>query len=136
MKKCTVLVEENCLLDAGEIPLYERIYYVVSLIPRGKVATYGQIARIVGTCTARMVGYAMSSLQSGRNVPWQRVINSKGEVSQHGDGIGSTLQRHLLVDEGVDFDGRGKVDFDQFGWEGPHWNWEETLQAEWKGLQP
>ena len=121
-------------MQAGEkkVPVYERIYYLVGQIPTGKVASYGQVARIVGTCTARMVGYAMSALPAGRDVPWQRVINSKGQVSQHGDGIGSFLQRQLLEDEGVVFDANGKVDFDRFGWGGPAWDWEETLQREWQ----
>jgi len=97
------------------------------MIPYGKVATYGQIARIVGTCTARMVGYAMSALKPDQNVPWQRVINSKGEVSQHGDGIGTTLQRQMLEDEGIIFDRNGKVDFDRFGWHGPTWDLENQI---------
>ena len=105
-------------MDASEIPLYERIYYVVSLIPQGKVATYGQIARIVGTCTARMVGYAMSSLQPGRNVPWQRVINSKGMISFPPGSPGAALQRALLEEEGVIFDDKGRVNLRVYGWQG------------------
>jgi alkylated DNA nucleotide flippase Atl1 len=66
------------------------------------------------------------------NVPWQRVINSKGEVSQHGDGIGTTLQHELLAAEGVIFDARGKVDFDRYGWEGPDWNWEDQFEKDWR----
>lgn len=103
----------------NRLPLYEQIYEVVRQIPYGKVASYGQIARIVGTCTARMVGYAMSALNEKKAVPWQRVINSQGKVSQHGDGYGTTLQRQLLMDEGVVFDQQGKVDFNQYGWNGP-----------------
>ena len=61
--------------------LYERIYAVVRLIPPGKAAAYGQIAAIVGDCTARMVGYAMASVPTGSDVPWQRVINAQGKVS-------------------------------------------------------
>ena len=112
---------------ARPAPLYERIYFIVSQIPSGRVATYGQVARIVGGCTARMVGYAMSALKPGTQVPWQRVINSQGEVSQHGDGFGTTLQRQLLIDEGVVFDERGKVNFDIFGWNGPDWDWESEF---------
>lgn len=109
------------------MPLYERIYFLVKQIPYGKVATYGQIARISGDCTARMVGYAMSALKPGHDVPWQRVINSKGEVSQHGDGVGTSLQRQILIDEGVVFDERGKLDFNIYGWNGPDWGWEEQF---------
>lgn len=121
-------------MEGNEPPLYERIYYVVSLIPPGKVASYGQIARIVSTCTARMVGYAMSALPAGRDVPWQRVINSKGEISPHGDGIGSQLQRQILEEEGIEFDGRGRVDFNLYGWEGPTLDWETALRRHWQGL--
>ncbi len=94
---------------------------MVSLIPRGKVATYGQIADLVGGCTARMVGYAMAALKSGSHpaVPWQRVINAQGRVSIHGDGFGNALQRSILESEGVVFDARGRVDFMHFGWPGP-----------------
>ena len=102
----------------NRIPMYEQIYDLVRQIPPGRVASYGQIARILGTCTARMVGYAMSALRED-DVPWQRVINSQGKVSEHGDGIGTTLQRQLLMDEGVVFDAQGKVDFNRFGWHGP-----------------
>ena len=96
--------------------VYERVYEIVRQIPPGKVASYGQIARIVGGCTPRMVGYAMSALKSGSDVPWQRVINSQGKISAHGYGIGTSLQRQLLEEEGVRFDASGRVDWDEVGW--------------------
>lgn len=70
------------------IPTYERIYEVVRLIPPGRVATYGQVASIVGNCTARMVGYAMAALPPGSDVPWQRVINAQGKISLRADSAG------------------------------------------------
>ena len=73
-------------------PLYVRIYDLVRQIPPGKVATYGQIAGVVGGCTARMVGYAMAAVPEGLDVPWQRVINAKGKISPHGFGYGTWLQ--------------------------------------------
>ena len=102
-------------------PLYERIYAMVRRIPPGRVTTYGRIATLVGGCTARMVGYAMAALKRGipPDVPWQRVINAKGKVSVHGDGIGNAMQRMILEEEGVIFDANGRVDFEQFGWLGP-----------------
>lgn len=102
-------------------PLYQRIYDMVRRIPPGKVTTYGRIAELVGGCTARMVGYAMAALKRGTapDVPWQRVINAKGKISVHGDGIGNAMQRAILEDEGVEFDINGRVDFTRFGWPGP-----------------
>ena len=89
---------------------------VARQIPRGKVATYGQIALIVGDCTPRMVGYCLASLAFDSDVPWQRVINYKGMVSPRSSGHGSQLQRELLVAEGVEFDDKGRVSFRRFGW--------------------
>lgn len=102
-----------------DTPLYERIYAVVRQIPPGKVATYGQIAAIVGSCTARMVGYALAALPFDTDVPWQRVINRLGKVSPRSGGAGSALQRQLLETEGVHFDHEGRVDFTKVGWNGP-----------------
>jgi methylated-DNA-protein-cysteine methyltransferase related protein len=101
--------------------LYDRIYAMVRRVPPGKVTTYGRIAALVGGCTARMVGYAMSALKRGTapDVPWQRVINAKGKISIHGDGIGNAMQRAILEDEGVEFDENNRVDFSRFGWFGP-----------------
>jgi methylated-DNA-protein-cysteine methyltransferase-like protein len=107
------------------VPVYERIYVVVRQIPYGQVATYGQIAAIVGGCTARMVGYAMAALPFGTDVPWQRVINRQGKISPRSGGQGGALQRQLLEEEGVQFDSQGRVDFNQVGWFGPDWEWLE-----------
>ena len=102
--------------DTPPLPLYQRIYAIVRQIPAGKVATYSQIARIVGGCTPRMVGYAMSATPTGSDIPWQRVINAQGKVSPHGDGFGTEMQRALLMEEGIAFDSQERVDFDRFGW--------------------
>ena len=104
-------------------PLYTRIYAVVEQIPSGRVAAYGQIASIVGNCTARMVGYAMAAVPAGSTVPWQRVINAQGKISPRGDGGGSELQRALLEDEGVRFSHAGAVDWKQVRWAGPPVDW-------------
>jgi methylated-DNA-protein-cysteine methyltransferase-like protein len=112
------------MADLRNAPLYDRIYAVTRQIPSGKVSTYGQIATIVGGgCTARQVGYAMAALRSGdKSVPWQRVINSQGEISLRA-GQGGARQRQLLEGEGVEFDAQGRTDFNLFGWEGPDWEW-------------
>jgi len=114
------------LNDLKNAPLYERIYAVARRIPAGQVSTYGQIAAIVGgDCTARQVGYAMAALRSDdRSVPWQRVINSRGEISLR-PGEGGARQRGLLEAEGVEFDVQGRTDFNRYGWEGPDWEWLE-----------
>jgi methylated-DNA-protein-cysteine methyltransferase-like protein len=101
--------------------LYQRIYAMVRQIPPGRVTSYGRIAELVGGCTARMVGYAMAALKRGGapDVPWQRVVNAKGKISVHGDGIGNAMQRSILEDEGVQFDENNRIDFSRFGWSGP-----------------
>jgi methylated-DNA-protein-cysteine methyltransferase-like protein len=104
--------------------LYDLIYAIVRQVPRGKVATYGQIARIAGRCSAQMVGFALASLASYRErenfeeVPWQRIINAKGKISPHGFGMGGFIQRQLLEEEDIQFDSNGVIDLDRFGWDG------------------
>ena len=105
--------------------LYERIYQVVREIPPGRVATYGQVAAIVGIGSARQVGYAMSAVRSP-DVPWQRVLNSQGRISVRADGAEDNRQRSLLMEEGVVFDTGGRVDFDVVGWSGPDLDWLEA----------
>jgi methylated-DNA-protein-cysteine methyltransferase-like protein len=107
--------------DEGEkqVPLYKRIYALVRQVPPGKVVAYGQIARIVGGCSARMVGYAMSALRDNttiEDVPWYRVINRQGKISLTGEGY--AIQRKLLEEEGVRFDEQNHIDWDTFGWLG------------------
>ena len=96
---------------------HERIYVVVRRIPKGKVATYGQIARMVARCTARMVGYAMAAVPEGSRVPWQRVINSQGMLSARTNGDGDVRQRVFLEKEGIKFDSNGRVDLTVFQWQ-------------------
>ena len=97
--------------------LYDRVYAVVSRIPRGYVATYGQIAGIVGPpCDARRVGWALASLGNRReplSVPWQRVVGAGGKISLTG-----SEQRFLLEEEGVGFDEKGRIDLEIYGWDG------------------
>ncbi|AJE02232.1 MGMT family protein [Geobacter pickeringii] len=97
-------------------PLYNRIYTLVRKVPPGRVTTYGRIARQAG-CTARTVGFAMAALPAGHDVPWQRVINSQGQVSPRRNGDGGLIQRLLLEAEGVRFDSRGRVNLLRYGWE-------------------
>lgn len=111
--------ESRRLATPRRLGVYERIYTIVRMIPKGKVATYGQIARIVGECTPRMVGYAMAALDHGSDVPWQRVINSRGTVSPRSSGPGDIIQQKVLESEGIEFDKHGRVDLQAFGWNEP-----------------
>ena len=98
-----------------EHAFFQRVYDVVRRIPPGRVMTYGQIARAVGKPRgARMVGWAMRACPE--NVPWQRVVNSKGGLSTQALHVGFNLQRALLEDEGIEFDSAGRIDLSQFGW--------------------
>ena len=97
--------------------LYPRIYAVVKRIPKGRVATYGQIASLAGISGhARLIGYALSALSPKNDVPWHRVINAKGRVSIRSEPGFENFQRSLLEAEGVLFDADGKVSLNRFGW--------------------
>jgi methylated-DNA-protein-cysteine methyltransferase-like protein len=97
---------------------HRRIYAVVSRIPRGRVATYGQVARLANLAgQARLVGYALSALPEGSRVPWHRVINAQGRISLRNDGSPmAEIQRHLLEKEKVRFDPRDSVPLSRFRW--------------------
>jgi methylated-DNA-protein-cysteine methyltransferase-like protein len=96
---------------------HEKILAVVRRIPRGRVATYGQVASLAGLARQpRLVGYALHALPSNTTVPWHRVINARGMVSIRSDGTASLSQRLLLEREGVQFDGRGRVSLERFQW--------------------
>jgi methylated-DNA-protein-cysteine methyltransferase-like protein len=95
---------------------YARIYAVVRRIPRGRVATYGQVARVAGLPgRARQVGYALAALKPSTAVPWQRVVNAAGAISLRTSG-GGVSQRLLLEREGVRFGAADRIPLEQFGW--------------------
>jgi methylated-DNA-protein-cysteine methyltransferase related protein len=98
--------------------LYRRIWAVTERIPRGRVATYGQVARLAGLPNhARLVGYALHALPARSPVPWHRVVNAKGEVSPRRDGSEHhVLQRVLLEKEKVRFDRNGRLDLAALRW--------------------
>ncbi len=96
---------------------YARIYAVVRRIPRGRVATYGQVAELAGLPGhARQVGYALHALPQGTIVPWHRVLNARGTLSLRRDSGGEISQRLRLEREGVRFDAGGRVALDRLRW--------------------
>lgn len=103
----------------SQTKVYDHIYAVVRQVPAGRVATYGQVARLVGGISAQMVGFALAALRGhdeNTPVPWQRIINAQGKISPHGMGLGTHLQRELLEEEGIIFDAEGRIDFERYRW--------------------
>jgi methylated-DNA-protein-cysteine methyltransferase-like protein len=107
-----------------------KVWAIVRQIPAGSVMTYGQIGGFISppagvdvisyrSFAPRWVGGAMASCPS--DVPWQRVINSQGKISERRSG--ATQQREMLEAEGVHFDERGRVDLERYSWEGPSEEW-------------
>jgi len=97
------------------------VYRMVKKIPRGRVATYGQIARLIGWPRhARHVGYALSATPANVKIPWHRVINAQGRISlrvRHWDSGSDELQRILLEAEGVEFGAEGRISLRRFQWD-------------------
>ena len=94
-------------------PFYKQIYDIVAQIPRGKVVSYGQIARMLGRPrSAREVGRAMRICPEG--LPWQRVVMKDGSIA---GGSMPEIRRAMLEAEGVSFLADGRVDMDQCRWE-------------------
>lgn len=95
---------------------YRRIWDTVRRIPRGRVASYGQVAVAAGfPKQPRLAGYAMHALPSGSRVPWHRVINAQGRISFPPRSEPYREQRRRLEAEGVVFIA-GRVDFARYGW--------------------
>ncbi len=107
--------------EGGVVVKFEPFYRVARRIPRGKVATYGQVAALAGRPRgARLCGYALSALRGTvHEVPWQRVLGARGGgragISLR-DPVGAAAQRALLEREGVEVDSRGWVELEKFGW--------------------
>jgi len=89
---------------------HPNVYQIVKSIPEGKVMSYGQIAELLPKVTARMVGYALSALPEENDVPWWRVVNSQLKISLRSEGGHDSLQKVLLMQEGVVFSASGKMD--------------------------
>jgi methylated-DNA-protein-cysteine methyltransferase related protein len=96
---------------------YQRIYAIIRRIPKGKVATYGQIAMMAGMAGhARQVGYALHVLPEKSDVPWHRVINARGLISLRSSDMWGSIQKEILLEEGVSFDADDRVSLVECGW--------------------
>ncbi|WP_417465864.1 MGMT family protein [Kordiimonas sp.] len=119
---------------------FPAIYELVREIPEGQVASYGMVASLLPGVTPRIVGFAMAATPAGEGIPWQRVINSAGQISERD---GAARQRTRLEEEGISFKPSGKVDWAKHRWHGPSEAWLEkhsidfmdflTIQAGWPG---
>ncbi len=96
----------------------QKVYSKVSEIPYGKIATYGQIADLIYAYGyARQVGWALRRLKLPSNIPWHRVINSKGEITMSLSRKGTDwIQKELLIIEGVKFNSKMKIDIKKYLW--------------------
>jgi methylated-DNA-protein-cysteine methyltransferase-like protein len=96
---------------------YKKIHDMVSRIPKGKVATYGQIAKLIGYPNhARYIGRALSQLENSSNIPWHRVVNAKGKISSRRLDGSDDYQRILLETENVLFDDNNCIALKQYQW--------------------
>jgi methylated-DNA-protein-cysteine methyltransferase-like protein len=104
--------------SSDEPSAYELIYGVVRRIPKGRVATYGQVAALADRPGhARQVGYALHALrEDDRALPWHRVINARGECSARSEPGCEQIQQQMLEREGVGFDAGGRVDLERHRW--------------------
>lgn len=97
--------------------LDQRIWQVVMLIPRGKVATYGDVAHLAGLGrAARRVGYSLRGLPDGTTIPWHRVVNAQGRISLPEGSSSRDTQRDRLQEEGVVFRGGQRLDLELYRW--------------------
>lgn len=112
-----------------------RVYELVLRIPRGRVMTYGLVARVLGTgYDARAIGNVMyATPDDGRNIPWHRVINSQGGCSTQGMTTPPDLQQRLLEADGVLFNDKGRCDLKTYLWTPPEFEAEPKTNGEAQG---
>ena len=95
---------------------HERVIAVLKRIPKGRVATYGQIAALAGNPrAARQVVRALNNSSRAESLPWHRVINSRGQIALK-PGAGFEMQKAMLLDEGVNSDSAGRLDLAKYQW--------------------
>ena len=100
-----------------KMSVFKKIYDVVCQIPKGKVATYGTVARMAGNPRwARVVGYALHVNPAPGIIPCHRVVNREGCVADSFAFGGGDIQRQMLEEEGIVFESDGHIDLDKYGW--------------------
>lgn len=104
------------MAETTQAALYSLIYETVREIPAGKVATYGQIARLIGLPRhARHVGFALAHLSGHHGIPWHRVVNARGEL--HSSGRHRDQHIRLLQDEGILVSEKGNIKLNRYQWQ-------------------
>lgn len=97
----------------------DSVLKIVALIPKGKLVSYGQVALMAGyPRAARQVGWVLSGLPTGSNIPWHRVVNTNGYVPSHGREFDALEQIVLLRSEGIEVDDGGRMDLEFYRWNG------------------
>ncbi|MCU0528995.1 MAG: methylated-DNA--[protein]-cysteine S-methyltransferase [Cyanobium sp. Prado107] len=108
-------------MPSAQASFDQRVYAAVALVPRGRLATYGQIAELIGAYgCARQVGWALRRLALPSPVPWHRVVNAQGRISFTPSREGSDwIQRQLLLEEGIAVDEAGRLPLRRYLWVPP-----------------
>ncbi len=102
--------------EYGASSFYRRVKNTIKKIPKGKVATYGQLAALAGNHrAARQVAWVLHSSSGKDNLPWHRVINGRGSLSLK-PGYGYELQRELLEKEGITLNEQDRIDLKRYLW--------------------
>jgi len=109
---------EGAPAPSPERPFDRRVWAAVALIPHGRLATYGQIAELIGAWgCARQVGWALRRLPLPSEIPWHRVVNAQGRIAMSLGREGSDwMQRELLLAEGIPVDAEGRLPLARFRW--------------------
>ena len=107
--------------DHGQESWDCRVWRAVAQVPPGRLATYGQIAELLGAWgRARQVGWALRRLPLPSEIPWHRVVNAQGRISMTPSREGSDwIQRQRLLAEGIPVDGEGRLPLARFRWQAP-----------------
>lgn len=119
MSRSPLPAGEEAAPEPAPMPFREAVLRVVAAVPRGRVASYGQVARMAGyPRRPRQVGMVLKALPEGSGLPWHRIVSARGCVPSLGRWWGAQLQIQRLREEGVAVDAAGNLDLARFGWSG------------------